>query len=194
MFLDKDGTLVENVPFNVDPDRIVLTAGASDALASLHRAGFTLIVVSNQPGVALGRIPERALADVAARLRALLAPTPLADFLYCPHSGREAEPCGCRKPAPGLLIEAARRHGVDLRSSWMLGDILDDVEAGREAGCRTILVDTGGETEWRLAAHRNPDYRCRSLAGAAQLILASRAEPDRTAGTVVARDLPGGSG
>ena len=191
VFLDKDGTLVENVPFNVDPDRIVLTRGARPALDALYRAGFALVVVSNQPGVALGRFQEEALAGVEARLRKLMSPTAFSAFLWCPHSGTEPRPCACRKPEPGLLLQAARQLGLDLRRSWMVGDILDDIQAGRAAGCRTILVDNGGETEWRLTNERSPDYRCRTLTGAAELILANRRPTSPPAGTVVARHVVG---
>jgi D-glycero-D-manno-heptose 1,7-bisphosphate phosphatase len=190
VFLDKDGTLVEDVPFNVDPGRIRFTRGAEEALRALHRAGYALVIVSNQPGVALGVFGRRALDAVEARLRDLLGDTPLTAVFWCPHSGREAEPCACRKPSPGMLLAAARLHDLDLASSWMIGDILDDVEAGRSAGCRTILVDHGGETEWRLTWARRPDYRCRTLAAAADVVLASRGRPSSD-GTVVADESVG---
>jgi D-glycero-D-manno-heptose 1,7-bisphosphate phosphatase len=138
VFLDKDGTLVEDVPYNVDPGRIRLTAGAVEGLCALHGAGYRLVVVSNQSGVARGYFPERALAVVEIRLRELLAEAgvPLAGFYYCPHHphgsiGAYAVACPCRKPAPGLIVRAATEHGIDPGRSWLIGDILDDVEAGR---------------------------------------------------------------
>ena len=179
VFLDKDGTLVENVPYNADPARLQLAAGAAEGVQRLHAAGYALAVVSNQAGVAHGVFPESALASVEQRLRELLARlgVPLAGFYYCPHHpAAELAPyrmrCGCRKPAPGLVLRAARAHDADLAGSWMVGDILDDVEAGRRAGCRTVLVNSGGETEWTPGILRFPDYVAVDLAAAARLIVA----------------------
>jgi histidinol-phosphate phosphatase family protein len=188
VFLDKDGTLVEDVPYNADPARVALAPGAADGLSALAAAGFRLAVVSNQSGVARGYFPESALAGVEARLRELLGDigVSLAGFFYCPHhpKGIVAEyavACDCRKPAPGLILAAARRLGADPRDCWMVGDILDDVEAGRRAGCRTVLLDTGNETEWKAGPYRDPHFRVRDLAEAARAIVANR------------RRAPGGS-
>jgi histidinol-phosphate phosphatase family protein len=170
VFIDKDGTLVENVPYNVDPERIALTANAFEAVEKLARRGYRVIVVSNQPGAALGRFPEEALKGVENKLRELLPS--LDGFYYCPHAPQAG--CDCHKPAPGMLERAAREKGVELAASWMIGDILDDVEAGRRAGCRTILLDNGNETEWRRGAQRRPHHVARDLAEAAAIIRGSR--------------------
>ena len=166
VFLDKDGTLVENVPYNVDPQRIALAPGAVEAVTRLSAQGYRIIVVSNQPGVALGYFGPADLAGVRQRLEALLPA--LDGFYYCPHA--PAAGCDCRKPACGLLLRAAREHAVDLAGSWMVGDILDDIEAGRRAGCRTVLVEVGNETEWDLNDRRRPHNRVGGLAEAASLI------------------------
>jgi histidinol-phosphate phosphatase family protein len=178
VFLDKDGTLIDDVPYNVDPRRVVLARGAGTALRALKAHGYLLIVVSNQAGIAMGRFPLQALAAVERRIQELLAESgvQLDAFYYCPHlpqaaNVRYAVRCLCRKPQPGLLRRAANEWEIDLAGSWLLGDILDDVEAGNRAGCRTVLVDTGNETEWRLGAHRQPHYLARSLRQAARLIL-----------------------
>ena len=178
VFLDKDGTLIEDVPYNVDPNLIRLTDGALDGLRSLHDAGYLLIVVSNQSGIARGYFEEQALGAVEQRMRRLLdaARVPLAGFYYCPHHpdgcvDAYSVECACRKPAPGLLSRAARDHGVSLGRSWMIGDILHDVEAGRRAGCRTILLDVGHETEWELTPVRIPDFTMANLDAAARLII-----------------------
>jgi D-glycero-D-manno-heptose 1,7-bisphosphate phosphatase len=179
VFLDKDGTLVEDVPYNVDPDSMQLTAGAAEGLRLLHRAGYRLFVVSNQSGVARGYFREQALVGVAGRLRTLLGQldVPLAGFFYCPHHpegsvAAYALACSCRKPGAELLLRAAREHDVDLGRSWMIGDILDDVEAGRRAGCRTVLLDNGHETEWLDGPRRRPDFLAPDLAAAARIIVA----------------------
>jgi D-glycero-D-manno-heptose 1,7-bisphosphate phosphatase len=184
VFLDKDGTLVENVPYCADPDRIRLGPGALDGLALLRRAGYELVVVSNQSGVARGLFPEAALAPLAAKLKRILldAGIPLRGFLYCPHHPdavveRYRLRCACRKPAPGLLLRAAAMYGLELRASWMVGDILDDVEAGQRASCRTVLLDVGGETEWRPGPGRQPHHVAGDLWEAARLIAASPRVP-----------------
>lgn len=176
VFIDKDGTLVEDVPFDADPGRVRLLPGAAEGVARLHRAGFRIFVVSNQPGVAQGRFDADALDAVRRRLEELLAPGALTGFYYCPHAPGGASPssargCSCRKPRPGMILRACREHGIRPASSWTLGDILDDVEAGRRAGCRTVLIHNGHETEWRRAPEREPHLVAPDVAAAARLIL-----------------------
>jgi histidinol-phosphate phosphatase family protein len=185
IFLDKDGTLVENDPMNVDPERIRLMPEAGLALSRLAGAGFRIAVVSNQPGVALGRFAEAALAPVHDRLAVLLAAwnVRLDGFHYCPHhpQGTVAEyrrECECRKPAPGLVTSAAAALDADLGRCWMIGDILDDVEAAHRAGCRAILYDSGGETEWKRSPLRAPEFMARRFSTIADFILA-RADSHR---------------
>lgn len=167
VFLDKDGTLVENDPYNVDPGRMRLAPGAAEGVRALAQCGYRLFVISNQPGVALKKFGEAQLGPVFHRLHHLLPD--LQAFYYCPHSPEQR--CACRKPACGLLERAASEHGIDLENSWMVGDILDDVEAGRRAGCKTVLVDNGNETEWQLSEERKPHAVARDLSAAAQVIL-----------------------
>lgn len=181
VFLDKDGTLVENEPYNVAAERVRLAPGAADALARLERAGFALFVISNQSGVARGYFAEADLQAMQERLRMLVegAGASIAGFYYCPHHPAGTVPgyavaCSCRKPEPGMILRAAAEHGIDLAASWMVGDILDDVEAGRRAGCRSLLVDTGGETEWILTGNRIPHAIVGDLSTAADLIEACR--------------------
>jgi D-glycero-D-manno-heptose 1,7-bisphosphate phosphatase len=172
VFLDKDGTLIEDVPFNVDPERVHLAPCAGPALRTLAERGYRLVLVSNQPGVAYGLFDERDLSRVEERLRLALSPfgVTLEACLWCPHA--PVDGCGCRKPAPGLLIRASRELGIDLERSWLVGDILDDVEAGRAASCRTVLLDVGSETEWNVAPGRIPDRVVPDLPSAARSIVA----------------------
>jgi len=163
VFLDKDGTLIENVPYNADPALIRLMPEARRAIMRLVRAGFSIAVVSNQSGIARGYFPEAAMAAVRERLTELFAPmgADLVGFYYCPHHPEGsieefAIDCDCRKPAAGMILRAAAELGVDPAESWMVGDTLDDVEAGNRAGCRTILLDNGHETEWRVDGRRWP--------------------------------------
>ena len=180
VFLDKDGTLVENVPYNADPSRMRLSPGAADGIRMLGQAEFRLFVVSNQSGVARGLFGEQELVGVEAHLRTLMgqAGAKLDGFYYCPHhpEGSVAEysfACDCRKPEPGMIVNAGRDHAIDLARSWLVGDILDDVEAGRRAGCRTILIDNGHETEWRTSPERTPDHVAADLIEAAEIILSA---------------------
>lgn len=192
IFLDKDGTVIVDVPYNVDPALIRLAPGAPEGLRALHDAGYPLIVVSNQSGVARGLFPEAALGPVRDRLGEMLAAhgAPLAGFHHCPHHPEGsvaiyARDCDCRKPRPGLITAAAAEHAIDLGRSWLVGDILDDVEAGRAAGCRTVLIDNGNETEWHLTPGRTPHHRAADLAEAARIIL----EADRSSSPSSQREL-----
>ena len=186
IFLDKDGTVLVDVPYNVDPAKMRLAPGGHAALQALGAHGARLIIASNQPGVALGMHPLSALDAVQARLAQMFADagaTLLACY-FCPHHPRGtvqafASHCDCRKPAPGLLLRAAAEHGIDMADAWFIGDILNDVEAGRRAGCRTVLIDNGNETEWDMTPLRTPHAVAPDLAVAAQIILAD-GRPDAT--------------
>jgi D,D-heptose 1,7-bisphosphate phosphatase len=177
IFLDKDGTLIDDVPYNIEPRRITLASGAGPGLRLLARLDYRLFVISNQPGIAHGYFSEQAMDAVSDRLADLLFREQLTldGFYYCPHHpdgrlDRYAVQCQCRKPRPGMLLKAASDHDIDLADSWMIGDILHDIEAGNRAGCRTILIDNGNETEWRLGPRRIPTRIAPDLYSAAVLI------------------------
>jgi D-glycero-D-manno-heptose 1,7-bisphosphate phosphatase len=170
IFIDKDGTLIPDIPYNVDPDKITLTDNAVDGLGLLKEAGYLLIVVSNQSGVERGYFTEDTLVGVEAKLNALLAEYDLLldGFYYCPHY---AVQCDCRKPLPGMILRAAEEHNINLKASWMIGDILNDMEAGNRAGCKSILIDNGSETEWIAGMYRTPTMTCKSINEATDYIL-----------------------
>jgi histidinol-phosphate phosphatase family protein len=187
VFLDKDGTVLVDVPFNVDPGRMAYAPMAHAGLNRLGAAGVALVVISNQSGVARGLSPLAALEAVRTRLAAMFraAGARLDGFYCCPHhpQGRVAGyavECACRKPRPGLLLQAAAELGLDLSASWFIGDILDDVEAGHRAGCRSLLLDVGNETEWREGPLRIPDARAPDLDAAARRVLAASGRADKT--------------
>ena len=176
VFIDKDGTLVHDVPYNVDPALLRFTPHALEGLQLLGAAGYRLVVVTNQPGIALGRFDKAALRNLHAGLARLLREQgiSLAGFFACPHApppAGQAPNCGCRKPAPGMLQEAGALLGIDMAHSWMVGDILDDVEAGHRAGCRSVLLDVGNETLWQRSPLRLPDVVAADLREAAQEII-----------------------
>ena len=145
VFVDRDGTVIEDPGYLSDPAAVRLVPGAADALRELHDRGFRLVVVSNQSGIARRLITEEQAAAVHERFVAELAGrgVRLDDVRYCPHAPEAG--CACRKPLPGLLVDAADELGVDLARSFMVGDKPSDVEAGRRAGCTTILLAPGGD-------------------------------------------------
>lgn len=178
VFIDKDGTLIPDIPYNVKPELITLSANAAEGLKELQEQGFLLVIISNQPGVAYGLFTEKELVIVKVRIEQLLEKhnVTLDGFYYCPHypEGKItafAMQCECRKPMPGLILKAATDIDIDLSQSWMIGDILNDVQAGNTAGCKTILIDNGNETEWELTPHRVPLYTVTNINEAAAAII-----------------------
>jgi len=149
LFVDRDGTLNEMVYDDTHglfdsprrPEQVRLRPGAAEFLRAAREAGLEIVVVTNQPGLARGSLTPEQLEAVHKRLAGLLAAGGARwDAVYvCPHHPSVAG-CDCRKPRPGLLLRAARERGLDLTRSWMVGDGLVDVGAGRAAGCRTVLV------------------------------------------------------
>jgi D-glycero-D-manno-heptose 1,7-bisphosphate phosphatase len=184
VFLDKDGTLIEDVPYNVDPSLIRFTEGAIAGLRLLQAARYLLIVVTNQSGVARGYFPQAALKGVEQEMRSQLAQAgiSLQGFYSCPHHpdgviSPHNVLCNCRKPQPGLLYRAAKEHSITLKYSWMIGDILNDIEAGHKADCQTILIDNGNETEWQISPQRSPHFTVKNFYEAAQIILSHSRYP-----------------
>lgn len=178
IFIDKDGTLIYDIPYNVDPDLVVIRDNSIEGLRMLCERGFKLIVVTNQCGVACGYFGEEDLYIVEEKLRSLLEPfsITLSGFYFCPHYANGiiheyAVDCFCRKPMPGMLLHAAEVNDIDLSNSWMIGDILNDVEAGARVGCKTILINNGGETEWQTGDFRIPTMTCSNINEAADCIL-----------------------
>lgn len=187
VFIDKDGTLIRNVPYNADPDKILLERGAVEGLRMLQERGYALIVVSNQAGIAHGYFREDEMQPVIAKVKQLLgeAGITLDGFYYCPHHpagkiAQYARTCSCRKPLPGMLLQAAEELDIFLPESWMIGDILNDVEAGNRAGCRSVLLNNGNETVWETNLHNEPAYIANDLREAAQFIVKQATAKFRT--------------
>jgi D-glycero-D-manno-heptose 1,7-bisphosphate phosphatase len=143
IFLDRDGVLIEDAHYVGTPAQVRLIPGSADAVAALNRAGWPVVVATNQAGVGRGYFPESSVGAVHAHLSALLAGygARVEAYYYCPHHPEAG--CHCRKPRPGMLLRAAAELGLDLAGSWMIGDRPGDLEAGAAAGARTILVRTG---------------------------------------------------
>ena len=170
VFLDRDGTLIAATVRDGRPypprnlDEVVILPGVSGALDRLRQAGYLLVVVTNQPDVARGRQDRGVAEAINAELAVSLG---LTDVRVCWHD--DPDDCPCRKPRPGLILDAARDRDVDLAASFMVGDRARDVGAGLAAGCRTILIECGyDETPWPVP----PDRQVATLSEAADWILA----------------------
>jgi len=150
VFLDRDGTINVEKDYLHRVEDFEFIPGAPEAIRSLNDAGFLVVVVTNQSGVARGLYSEEDVVRLHDHLRRVLQTFGAAvdAFYYCPHhpehgTGDYAVPCTCRKPEPGMLRQAAEDLCIDLKKSWIIGDKLADVEAGQAVGCRAILVETG---------------------------------------------------
>ncbi len=138
VLFDRDGTLVEDVPYNADPQGVVVMPGAARAITRLRDAGVALAQISNQSGIGRGLLTRAEVDAVNRRVDELLGP--LGPWFVCPHAPQDG--CVCRKPAPGLVLAAAAALGVDPSRCVVIGDIGADVDAARAAGARSILVPT----------------------------------------------------
>ena len=165
IMLDRDGTLIQDAHYLSRPEQVVWKDGAMEALKRLKDGDYLLFIVSNQSGIGRGFFTARDLENVQRRIEADLAAAGLKldGVYYCPHAPDDG--CECRKPKTGLVLQAARAHGLDLRKSWMIGDKCSDVVAGRSANMMTALVYTDA------ACDPPPDFREATLLGAAARIL-----------------------
>lgn len=180
VFLDRDGTINVEKDYLHRVEEFEFIPGAPAAIRRLKDAGFLVVVVTNQSGVARGYYDEQAVADLHGHVQQQLASsgTQVDAFYHCPHHptegvGRYRVDCDCRKGSPGMLLQAAQDLGIELSGSFMIGDKVADIEAGIAAGCRPILVRTGyGVKDEPNVVARFPGTQvCRDLAAAAEYIL-----------------------
>ncbi|MCC7475608.1 MAG: HAD family hydrolase [Pirellulales bacterium] len=175
VFVDRDGTINREVHHLSDPAQLELLPGAAAGLRALCEAGCPLVVISNQSPIGRGLFTEERLLEIQARLNEMLLAegVSITGWYWCPHAPWEA--CACRKPAPGMFIKARDELGVILESSWMIGDRLTDLLAGRQVGAKCVLVATGyGEAESALPEREAcVDYFVPTLREAAGVILES---------------------
>lgn len=165
IFIDKDGEVNSDLPDAVNPNLITLLPDIREGLSVLQSWGYKIIIVSNQPYIAKGFFQEADVLKFHIGLQQIfnVFGLRLDGFYYCPHHPdgkipKYAISCKCRKPLPGLLFQAAQELNIDLNQSWMIGDVLREMEAGKRAGCKTLLVDNGNEKEWIINPQRVPDY------------------------------------
>jgi D-glycero-D-manno-heptose 1,7-bisphosphate phosphatase len=168
IFLDRDGTLMEEVGYCADPAQVRVFDGVPEGLQELRSAGYLLIVVTNQSGIGRGYFTEAQYRAVQTEFERQILPAHLDAVYFCPDTPNV--PSTCRKPAPGMLLQAAREHSIDLTASYMIGDKTIDIECGRAAGCRTILVLTGYGRQHREC---EPTITVESIAEAARQITLS---------------------
>lgn len=181
VFLDRDGTINQEVGYIRELDKLILIPGAAEAIRGLNEMGVPVVLVTNQSGVARGYYPESWMAQLHGRLSHLLAAegAHLDGVYYCPHLPEGDVPeysfdCACRKPEPGMLEQAACDLQLDLQHSFMIGDKATDVDVGRRVGCRTILLRSGyGEQVLRGEYQYlpEPDYVFDSLLESFQQVL-----------------------
>lgn len=150
LFLDRDGTINQEVDFLTKPEEVILIPRAADAIREANELGIKVCVITNQSGIARGLLTPEKLENVNSRLNELLARegARIDGMYYCPHHPDYGPPlyrkvCTCRKPNTGLFIQAAREHSIQLDASYVIGDRCIDLQAGRNAGCGTVLVLTG---------------------------------------------------
>jgi len=180
VFLDRDGTIIREVEYLRSPRQLRLLPRAAAAIRRLNRAGFAVVVTTNQSGIGRGLLTEKDLEEVHAVLRSRLARrgARIDGIYFCPHHPEAARPeyrrrCRCRKPAPEMLLRAARELDLDLGRCFAIGDSVRDIEAGRRAGCRAVLVRTGygAETEARLGRESGADYVADDMSDAVEWIV-----------------------
>jgi histidinol-phosphate phosphatase family protein len=166
VFFDRDGTLMEDVDYCNDPAQVRPFPGTAEALRKLKARGFAIIVITNQSGIGRGRITLEQYYSVQARLDELLGNGTIDASYFCPHHPDEI--CECRKPLPQMVLQAADEHGLDLAKSFFVGDKDADVQCGKNACTRTILVETGYG-----AKHRNcgADHLAKDVVAAVEFIL-----------------------
>jgi histidinol-phosphate phosphatase family protein len=182
LFVGLEGALVDETDFGSATGPVRHVPGARGALSTLAHAGFCIVVVSNQSGLALGRFGRWEFSRREARLQQDLqmAGVDLGPFVICPHApGADGRPaCLCRLPAPGLLVRAARSRGLDMAGSWIVGTTREEVEAGWRAGCRSVLLRPpsrfGDEPRPAPVLAREPDRRCNTWDEVVQEVLADR--------------------
>lgn len=184
VFLDRDGTIVEDVGYMNSPDQIRFIHGSIEAIKKLNEAGYKVVVITNQAGVARGLITEDMLQTIDKTLHKwiLNGGAHLDGIYYCPHHPEHGvypykQVCECRKPHPGLIKRAHRDLDIDLSQSFMIGDKATDVEAGRSAGTKTVFVLSGRGKQEKARLNGKPDHIADNLLAAVKWVLGNPATP-----------------
>ena len=178
-FLDRDGTVIEDVHYLADPDRVAFVPGAFDALRLLAEAGYKLVIVTNQSGIARGLYSAEQYQAVEDRMEEMLAAEGITihGAFFCPDHPEVTGPCDCRKPMLGMYRDAERNLGIDLAASVYVGDRLRDVEPGVKLGGRGVLVKTGFGTGEADHAPSGVEVAADVLAAAQLIVGKTRTTP-----------------
>lgn len=167
VFLDRDGTLIEDVDYCGNREHVRVFPGATEALRRLKEAGYKLIIITNQSGIGRGYFNEHEYAAVEAEVSRQLGDGLIEATYYCPHL--PSDRCKCRKPSPEMVVRAADEHGLDLSRSFFVGDKASDIGCGQKAGVKTILVRTGYGS---ATSAETANFSAENLSAAADRILA----------------------
>jgi histidinol-phosphate phosphatase family protein len=173
VFIDRDGTIIHQVDVLTDSAQIELYSDAAAAITDFNKRGFLVIGLTNQPIIEKGLLALDGLKKIHEFLGAMLAESGAhLDAIYtCPHKYREEGQCECRKPGLKLIKDAQADFEIDMEHSWLIGDRLRDVETGRRAGVKTILVETGGESkDDDFFLNTKPDYITKTLSEAVRIV------------------------
>ena len=189
VILDRDGTVIVERHYLADPDQVALIPGVAGALRQLRQMGLRLVILTNQSGIGRGLFTEQRVEAIHQRMRALLAEedVQLDGIFYCPHTPEDA--CACRKPAPGLIEQAARQLGFEPHESIVIGDKACDIELGRRVGAMTVLVRTGYGAEHESACGSVADYVADDLSAAVPVVQQLFANGSPAASAAVQLDL-----
>ena len=166
IFLDRDGVINEEVSYLSNPDEFKFIYGSIKALKILKKLGYLLIVITNQAGIARGYFTEEILHRIHQKMTKALKVNRISldDIYYCPHHPNYTGPCECRKPKPGMILDAVKKHNIILEESYMVGDTLGDIETGYNARCKTVLLLTGyGREEVKKIDKIKPNLICENL-------------------------------
>ena len=172
VFLDRDGTMAKDVNYCARPEDFKLFPNTAKAIKLLHEHGFKVIVVTNQSGIARGYFTEETLAQIHEKMKAELAKEGawVDGIYYCPHHPNDN--CDCRKPKPKLVLQAAKEHDIDLKHSFVVGDLDMDIGLGKAVGCYTILISPNpGDDDQK---QETPDYTTFDLYQAARWIVSQK--------------------
>ncbi len=173
VFLDRDDTIARDVPYCSRPEDLELLPGVGEGIRLLNESGFKVIIITNQSGIARGYFTEEMLGEIHQKMKDDLAKcgAHIDAIYYCPHHPDDG--CDCRKPKPALAFQAAKEHHINLSRSFLIGDKLQDIEAGHFAGCKTVLISPVETSETLLQGKVKPDFTARDFIQAVQLTFTS---------------------
>lgn len=171
VFLDRDGTIARDVPYCSRPEDLELLPGVGEAIRLLNESGYMVVIITNQSGIARGYFTEEMLGKIHQKLKDDLAKfgAHIDAIYYCPHHPDDG--CDCRKPKPGLALQAAKEHHIDLIQSFFIGDKLQDIEAGHLASGKTVLISPTETSEILFQGEVKPDSTVPDFMQAVQVVL-----------------------